>query len=104
MLKIDDFLQDFIEEKNREMKQKMIKSNAPDSMLDFMLNETEETGHFTKKMLIFLEENEIKSQNIIVYTPIRKSYFAFYSVFLKEDSNHLICLSLNDLIKKVSLY
>lgn len=83
------------------MKQTMIKSSTPDSMLDFILDETKETPNFNKKMLIFLEDNDIKSKNIIVYTPIRKTYFAFYSLFLKEDINHMICLSLNDLIKKV---
>ncbi|MFM7853655.1 MAG: hypothetical protein ACKO96_17470, partial [Flammeovirgaceae bacterium] len=78
-----------------------IKSNTPDNVLDFILDEKFESRHFTKKMLIFLEDNEIKSKNSIVYTPIRKTYFAFYSLFLKEDTNHLICLGLNDLINKV---
>ena len=72
-----------------------------DNTQDFLLGSNNKNTNFTKKMLIFLLENDCAYQNIIVYTPIKKTLFSMNYNSSWEDANHAVCFSLSDLIQKV---
>ena len=105
-LDIDEFISDIILEKDKEIdtETKTNPYHLPDNSKDFHVRNSFKNLNFNKKILIFLLDNECKYQNIIVYTPMKKTLFSLNYEAPWEDTNQIVCFNLADLTQKVSIY